>query len=254
MLLLVFVDTLLILGVGHVLYRELQAIRNARPQLPSGLTTIRELQTQLESQHQTEIERLRLEARTTIGALQSEVAALQTTLQSLTQQTSTLAEQLPAETEPASNTEHERDPAQLAAIADLYEHLVRLDTAFLALANPVLLPGEPFTPADQVPADALRWESWKDIGDEAFAFAEAVAARRLHLDEELRRTAGEFVALIRQALTSHVYPALAPGARIDPAERMGRVEATIQNLAVAIGEMRRTLEAAHRRASTSPSG
>ena len=249
LLLLVLVILLLILGVSHVFYRELVAIRTSRPQLPGGLTTIRELQAQLDSQHQSEIERLRLEARTTIGSLQAEVAALQSTLQALSHETTTLMHQLPARSERAQEPEVEREFRSLereSAVDELYGQLSRLDTCFLQLANPVLLPGEPFTPADQLPEETLRWESWKDLGDRAFSFAEAVAERRIHLDEELREETARFVALLREALTTHVYPALASSARGDRAERIGKVEAVIQNLAVAIREMRRSLERARR--------
>ena len=249
LLLLVLIILLLILGVSHVFYRELVAIRTTRPQLPGGLTTIRELQTQLESQHQTEIERLRLEARTTIGSLQSEVAALQSTLQVLSHETSSLVHQLPARAErtPEPDVEREiRNVERESAVDELYGQLSRLDTCFLQLANPVLLPGEPFVPADQLPEETLRWESWKDLGDRAFAFAEAVAERRLHLDEGLREETARFVALLREALTTHVYPALASGSRGDRAERTGKVEAVVQNLAVAIRDMRSSLERAHR--------
>ena len=105
-MLLLLVNIALLAGVGHILYRELVTLRMTRqqaPQLPLGAGTIKELQTQLESQHQTELERLRADARTTIGELHaevhnlhSEVATLHRAIQTLSSQSSTLSDELAA--------------------------------------------------------------------------------------------------------------------------------------------------------------
>jgi hypothetical protein len=97
------------------------------------------------------------------------------------------------------------------AIANLDQRLARLESAFVSVTNPLLLPGEPYTLPAELPAEALKWESWKEIGDAAFAFAQEFGAERIHLDDETCRDLTAFVTALREQLTRTIYPTLANG-------------------------------------------
>ena len=337
--LLLLLNIALLAGVGHILYREMVTIRMARQQaplqLPAGAATIRELQTQLESQHQTELERLRTDARTTINELSGEVghlhvdvstlhgdvtklhgevstlqgnlgslptgvtqlqgevrtlqgsigtlpdqvtrlheelgtlqtsigtlpdqitrlheelATLSGAIQTLSAQSTSLCEELDARlaVPPAPALPEfisvSRTNGPTGAVAELYAQLARLEVAFLNLANPVLLPGEPFENAPELPAETLRWESWKEIGDQTFGFAELYAAKRVLLDAVPRAAAGQFITGVRELMTTRIYPTLATATRFDRGERADKVKAAIAEMGQAIETVRNALETAH---------
>lgn len=295
--LLLLLNIALLAGVGHILYREMVTIRMTRqqapPQLPAGAATIRELQTQLESQHQTELERLRTDARTSINELSGEVghlhvdvstlhgdvtrlhgevstlqgnlgslpaevsrlheeiATLSAAVRSLSSHATSLSDELAARPAPAHalalpdviNVARTNGPT--GAVSELYAQLARLEVAFLNLANPVLLPGEPFENADELPAETLRWESWKEIGDQTFGFAELYAAKRVLLDAGPRAAAGQFITGVRELLTTRIYPTLANASRFDRGERADKVKEAIAEMGQAIETVRNALESAH---------
>ena len=356
--LLLLLNIALLAGVGHILYREVVTIRMTRqqapPQLPAGAATIRELQTQLESQHQTELERLRTDARTTIneltgevshlhvdvttlhgdvstlhgevstlqgnlgslpgevarlrgelgtldqsigtlpeqvtrlngelevfqgsvgslpeqvtrihdelrtlqgsigslpaeiGRLHQELATLSESIQALCSQSTALAEELAARPAPPPALPDvisvTRTTGPTGAVSELYAQLARLEVAFLNLANPVLLPGEPFENADELPPETLRWESWKEIGDQTFGFAELYAAKRVLLDAGPRAAAGQFITGVRELMTTRIYPTLANPSRFDRGERSDKVKAAIAEMGQAIETVRSALETAH---------
>ncbi|HEX3303144.1 MAG TPA: hypothetical protein VHR64_09700, partial [Thermomicrobiales bacterium] len=100
------------------------------------------------------------------------------------------------------------DSDRSAAIVDLYSALSRLDVAFLAVTRPVLLPGEAFDGGDDLPTEALRWESWNDVGAAAYHFAEVFSERRIRLDPPTRDHLTGTIGSIRRCLTERLYPLL----------------------------------------------
>ncbi len=92
--------------------------------------------------------------------------------------------------------------------AELYARLARFEAALSAVTNPVLLPGEPYTPPEELVTEALIWENWNEIGERAFALADAYSAQRLHLSDETRADIGNFVTALRLVLTRSIYPNL----------------------------------------------
>jgi hypothetical protein len=97
---------------------------------------------------------------------------------------------------------------QADAIADLYQRLAKLEAALLAVANPVLLPSERLVVPEQLNPEHLAWEQWKEVGDAAFAFADAFNRNRIVLDDSTCRDLAGFVTGIREQLTRSVYPSL----------------------------------------------
>jgi hypothetical protein len=94
--------------------------------------------------------------------------------------------------------------------ADLYARLARLETALAAVTNPILLPGETYSPPVEFLPEALVWENWNEVGERAFSLADAYSAQRLYLSEETRGEIELFVTRLRTLLTRSVYPNLQP--------------------------------------------
>lgn len=132
------------------------------------------------------------------------------------------------------------------AIAGLYRRLARLDTTFVSVTNPVLLPGEPFTlPAELMP-ETLKWESWKDFGDAAFAFAEAFNQDRIYLDDATCRDLVALVGSLREAMTATIYPSLLAKSPTDAAETKETLRAALDQIGRDLREARGRLERAFR--------
>jgi hypothetical protein len=137
----------------------------------------------------------------------------------------------------ASNRRLETGYRHVEVSADLYARLARLEAALAAVTNPVLLPGELYLPPGEFLPEALVWENWNEVGERAFAFADAYSAHRLHLSEETRVEIGLFVTALRTRLTGSVYPNLQGsnaqqsvlrGALEEIASEMPRVRATLE--------------------------
>jgi hypothetical protein len=129
------------------------------------------------------------------------------------------------------------------AIAELYARLARLEAALAAVTNPILLPGEPYAPPAELPADALVWENWKDVGERVFAFAEQFNAQRLVLPDPLAGEVAAFVATLREALTRSIYPNL----RAHPsAEQRQTLRAALERLAAELPALRTRLGEGYR--------
>jgi hypothetical protein len=132
------------------------------------------------------------------------------------------------------------------ATAELYRKLAKLEVSFISLANPVLLPGEPFTlPPDLLP-ETLKWENWKDVGDAAFAFAEAFNQDRIYLDDNTCRELIGFIAGLRELMTTTIYPNLLPKPGSDPAEVRAALYGALEQLGHDIPDARERLERAYR--------
>ena len=101
-----------------------------------------------------------------------------------------------------------RNGRRAEAITTLYKRLAKLETSFISVTNPVLLPGEAFSASEELLPETLRWENWKDVGDGAYAFAEAFNQERIHLDDQTCRDVTAFVTISRSILTNQIYPNL----------------------------------------------
>lgn len=129
------------------------------------------------------------------------------------------------------------------AIAELYRRLTKLETAFVSVTNPVLLPGEPFVLPAELPAEALRWEHWKEVADAMFAFAESFAQHRLEFDDATCRDLTGFIREVRGLLTRSIYPNLQAGAN---AETRVPLRKALEQLGAEIPRAREGLERAYR--------
>jgi hypothetical protein len=128
---------------------------------------------------------------------------------------------------------------QAQVCSDLYARLARFEAALAAVVNPVLLPGEAFAPPDELMPEALIWENWNEVGERAFALADAFSGQRLYLSEETRRELGEFVTSTRQLLTRTIYPNLQP----EPSRQQQiALRTALESLAAEIARMRTTIE------------
>jgi hypothetical protein len=132
---------------------------------------------------------------------------------------------------------------QAEACADLYARLARLEASFAAVTNPILLPGEPYQPPGDFPPQALVWENWNEVGERAFALAEAYSAQRILLASETQAELGRFVATLRTTLTRSIYPNLQPDA--GTAQRAA-LRSALDEVAREIPQARDVLERAYR--------
>jgi hypothetical protein len=133
------------------------------------------------------------------------------------------------------------------AFGDLYRRLTKLETSFVSITNPVLLPGEPFMLPAELPAEALRWEHWKELGDTTFAFADGFAQHRLNLDDATCRDLTAFIGEVRGLLTKSIYPNLQTAAT-NPDTRASLRKA-LEQLGAEIPRAREGLERAYREQS-----
>jgi len=141
-----------------------------------------------------------------------------------------------------TSSERQRE-RQATVLAELYEHFARLEASVAAVTNPVLLPGEPFVPPPELPADALIWDNWKDVGERVFAFAEYFNTRRVVLPEPLSRDVATFVVTLRAALTMAIYPNVRPH---PSREQLASVHTGLAQLATEFSLLRARLEADYR--------
>jgi hypothetical protein len=144
---------------------------------------------------------------------------------------------------PAAIAESPRfDPDRATAQTELYGALSRLDIAFLAVARPVLLPGESFDLEQDLPTDAFRWESWNDVGAAAYHFAEVFSERRIRLDSETRDRLNAIIGSIRRCMTARLYPLLTDVDSSIPEEHRASVAEVVSSIANDIRDARDVLE------------
>jgi hypothetical protein len=128
------------------------------------------------------------------------------------------------------------------AIGALYRRLAKLETSFLSVTNPMLLPGEAFDlPADLLP-ETLKWENWKEVGDASFAFAESFNQDRIYLDDATCRELVGFVSNLREVMTTAIYPNLTAKAGTDVVETRSALRAALVQLGRDIPDARERLE------------
>lgn len=106
------------------------------------------------------------------------------------------------------DVERARSDRRAEVCAELYARLARLESALAAVTNPILLPGESYSPPAELPTEALIWENWNEVGERAFALADAYSAQRLHLPADASAELGAFITALRLLLTRSVYPNL----------------------------------------------
>ena len=123
--------------------------------------------------------------------------------------------------------------------AELYARLARLEAALAAVTNPILLPGEAYSPPVDLLPEALVWENWNEVGERAFSLADAYSAQRLHLSEETRGEIEVFVTTLRTLLTRSVYPNLQP----EPdAAQQAALHSALEEIAAEFPKVRQKLE------------
>lgn len=280
----------LVVGVAVYLPRELRKTDGgaATASLSPASPNLDALRTELDARYQTEVDRLRGEARGAVGEIESELGRLREGLRlSSREQDDQLARLRDRFAEVESQTSRGLDQALVdlrvnqdaelgrlreavgaamtalaarshvpehnqaaerrrQAVADLYRRLAKLETAFISVTNPVLLPGESFAlPAELLP-ETLRWENWKDVGDGAFAFAEAFNQDRIHLDDLTCREMTGFVRELREAMTTAIYPNLLRKPGTPPDETRAALRAALAQLGSDIPAARARLESAYR--------
>lgn len=179
--------------------------------------TLEQALRDLRAQHETELRQLREMVTAAIAAMASSFAS----------------------SEAARQAERRID-----ALNELYRLLAKLESTVISVANPVLLPGEPLTLPPDLPAEALRWDTWKDVGNAAFAFADAFALRRIDLDDATCRELSLFVSDLRQLLTTSIYPYLQSAATNPDARKSLR--RSLEQLAAEFPRARECLERAYR--------
>ena len=92
------------------------------------------------------------------------------------------------------------------AVSKLYQKLAQLESALVAVVNPMLLPGEPVSVPETLYGDTLEWNNWGDVADRAYAFGEQFSQNRFLLAPDLADRIEQFIASFRTALTGTVYP------------------------------------------------
>lgn len=133
-------------------------------------------------------------------------------------------------------------------LADLYGALARVESALTAVINPMLLPGEPLSMPDELPAEAMEWSAWGDVGERAYALGTVYNEHRLVLDRAIADEVGQFIASLRHALTGSVYPAVR-GAK-PGADLVARMRAGIDDIVTSLPVVRQSVETAYRNEPT----
>jgi len=130
------------------------------------------------------------------------------------------------------------------ALADLYGCLARVEAALAAVVNPMLLPGEPLSIPCELPAEALVWNNWGDVGERAYGLGNVFNENRLVLDGATGDAIAEFIATLRQGLTGSVYP----NVRIakPSADQLVQMRSGLEAIVAELPKVRRTIEDAYR--------
>ena len=186
---------------------------------------------------QSEIERLRADVHGAMTAVSTDIERVRDHL------ANTPPAQIPVPAAPLALEAHQRvDTERWTAISELYSALSRLDIAFLAVARPVLLPGETFDLETDLPREAFLWENWNNVGSAAYQFAEVFSERRIRLDPVTRDHVNSTIGAIRRNLTAQLYPSLtAVDGSISESKRE-TVAQVVSTLASDIQEIRIVLE------------
>lgn len=195
---------------------------------------------------QSELERLRADIHGSLTAVSTDLEQVRDQLSVAAQAQSRLPEPVVVPELPKP------DPERTGAITELYGALSSLDTAFLAVSQPMLLPGETWDEDLTLPAEAFAWDAWNDVGAAAYQFAEVFSRRRIQLDPTTRDHLNASISSIRRNLTTRLYPALTDVDRGIPDENRDQVVQLVRALGAEIGDVRIVLEHAAIGPSASP--
>ena len=130
------------------------------------------------------------------------------------------------------------------ALAELYGSLARVESSLAAVVNPMLLPGEPLTIPTDLPAEALEWKNWGDVGERAYAFGNAFNQTRLVLDPATADQIEGFIATMRHGLTGSVYPNVRTPR--PSADQIAQMRSGLQAIVDNLPKVRRGIEDAYR--------
>lgn len=130
------------------------------------------------------------------------------------------------------------------ALSSLYTSLARVESSLASVVNPMLLPGESLTLPPELPAEAMIWSNWSDVGEAAYALGDVFNRNRLVLDAEMAEQIGGFVTTLRQALTGSVYPIIRDGK--PTADRVAQMRSGLDVIVKALPVVRRDIERAYR--------
>ena len=133
--------------------------------------------------------------------------------------------------------------ASVAAMADLYGRLARVEASLTALTNPILLPGEPYDVPDDLVPEALKWDNWKEVGENAYALGEQFNLARIQLPGELVDEIGSCITTLRTTLTMAIYPNL--DATLSP-ERTTVLRDGLGTISTSLATLRHRLETDYR--------
>ncbi|MBA2247507.1 MAG: hypothetical protein H0W23_05215 [Chloroflexia bacterium] len=137
-----------------------------------------------------------------------------------------------------------RGERRTEALANLYGHLARVESALAGVVNPMLLPGEPLTLPGELPPETLVWDNWSDVGERAYALGDAFNQHRLVLDPETADEIERFIATLRQGLTGSVDPNVR--AQQPTQAQLRQMRAGLETIVAALPGVRRRVELAYR--------
>lgn len=137
-----------------------------------------------------------------------------------------------------------RGERRTEALANLYGHLARVESALAGVVNPMLLPGEPLALPAELPPETLVWDNWSDVGERAYALGDAFNQHRLVLDADTAREIESFIAILRQGLTGSVDPNVR-AQQPTPAQH-AQMRAGLETIVAALPGVRRRVELAYR--------
>ncbi|MBA3379641.1 MAG: hypothetical protein H0T93_12225 [Chloroflexia bacterium] len=130
------------------------------------------------------------------------------------------------------------------ALAELYSCLARVESALAAVVNPMLLPGEPLSIPRDLPAEALVWDTWGDVGERAYGLGNIFNENRLVLDAATGDAIAEFIATLRQGLTGSIYPNVRLAK--PSADQLAQMRSGLEAIVAELPNVRRTIEDAYR--------
>jgi hypothetical protein len=136
------------------------------------------------------------------------------------------------------------------ALASLYASLARVESSLASVVNPMLLPGESLTLPADLPAEAMTWATWSDVGEAAYTFGDVFNQNRLLLDPSTADDIGRFIATLRQALTGSVYPTVRDGK--PNSDRLVQMRSGLESIVAALPVVRRQIEDAYREDLAAP--
>jgi hypothetical protein len=129
------------------------------------------------------------------------------------------------------------------AYVELYGHLARIEGAMGSAFDPMFLPGEPLTLPDELSPVTLDVENWDEVGEHALAFGKAFNQNRLVLDQDTATEIESFLAILRQAMMTAVYPTVRRGA--PNRAQLTHMRNGLESIIEALTPVRRRLEATY---------